>query len=81
MTSVAGDLRRETIARVLAMPVVSRIQLALAIGDDDLDMFVRSSGLDRDGARRQLRARRAVGRRPSAAADDAMQASWLDARR
>jgi hypothetical protein len=66
--SVADDLRLRTIARVLAMPVNARLGLALALGDDDLDMFVRASGLAREDARRHLRAQRARGRTPSRAA-------------
>ena len=68
MRSVADDLRASTRARVLTMPVPERIQLALALGDEDLALFVRSSGLDRADALQRLRARRAQGRRPSVAA-------------
>jgi hypothetical protein len=39
MTSVATTLRAVNIARVLDMPVAERIALALAIGDDDLDLL------------------------------------------
>jgi len=60
---VADDLRVRTLARVLEMPVAARIRLALSLGDDDLDLFVRSSGLDRADALGRLRARRAHGRR------------------
>lgn len=67
MRSVADGLRLETLERVLALPVVDRIALALSLGDDDVTLFVRTSGLDRDEARRRLRARRAHGRRPSIA--------------
>jgi hypothetical protein len=66
--SVADDLRLKTIARVLDMPIAARLQLALALGDDDLDVFVRTSGMGRDEARRRLRAQRARGRVPSGAA-------------
>lgn len=67
--SVADDLRLRTLARVLEMPVPARIALALSLGDDDLELFVRSSGLDRVEAIGRLRAGRAHGRRiPSAAA-------------
>ena len=68
MRSVADDLRASTRARVLTMPVPERIQLALALGDEDLALFVRSSGLDRADALQRLRARRAHGRCPSGAA-------------
>jgi hypothetical protein len=68
MRSVAGELRQRTIARVLAMRPGERIHLALSLCDDDLALFVRASGLDRDDARRRLRATRARGRVPSRAA-------------
>jgi hypothetical protein len=67
MRSVVDDLRRQTLAHLLTLPLTARVELALAIGDDDLDLFVRTSGLDRDEARRRLRAQRQVGRAPSVA--------------
>lgn len=70
VASVADDLRARTTARVLAMTVPARIALALALGDDDLDLFMRSSGLGRSGALRRLRARRQEGRTPSACTGD-----------
>lgn len=69
MRSVADDLRRETIARVLALPPDERIHLALALGDDDLALFVQASGLDPDQARRRLRNARSHGRVSSVAND------------
>jgi hypothetical protein len=67
MRSVADDLRRQTVAHVLTLPVPARVELALSLGDDDLEVFVRTSGLDRDEARRRLRAQRQVGRARSVA--------------
>lgn len=67
MRSVADDLRRRTIAQVLDLTPAARIALALSLGDDDLDLFVRTSGLDRDEARRRLEAQRQIGRAPSIA--------------
>jgi hypothetical protein len=67
MRSVADDLRRQTLAHVLTLSLPARIDLALALGDDDLELFVRSSGLDRDEARRRLMAQRQIGRAPSVA--------------
>jgi hypothetical protein len=67
MRSVADDLRRRTRADVLALPTAARVDLALSLGDDDLDLFVGTSGLDRDVARRRLCAQRQVGRVPSVA--------------
>jgi hypothetical protein len=46
---------------------MARIELALALGDDDLDLFVRTSGLERGEARRRLIAQRQIGRAPSIA--------------
>jgi hypothetical protein len=68
--SVADDLRRRAVRQVLELPVAARVDLALALGDDDLDLFARASGLDRGEALRRIRARRARGRVPSAAAAD-----------
>ncbi len=63
--SVADALRRRTLAEVLELTPAARIELALALGDDDLDLFARTNGLGRDEARRRLRAQRQVGRAPS----------------
>ncbi|MDH4065587.1 MAG: hypothetical protein OEW19_14410 [Acidobacteriota bacterium] len=65
MRSVADALRQRTLARVLDMPLAARIALALSLGDDDLALFVRSSGLERGEALQRLRDRRHLGRRPS----------------
>ena len=73
MRSVANDLRALTLARVLALPVDARIALALSLGDDDLDRFVQSSGLERKKALDRLRAQRQHGRRPSSVASAAPQ--------
>ena len=62
------DLRRQTIARVLDMPMAARIRLALSLGDDDLALFARTSGLTREEARRRLRQQRDAGRTISRAA-------------
>lgn len=62
------DLRRQTIARVLDMPMAARIGLALSLGDDDLARFERTSGLPREEARRRLRQQRESGRTASRAA-------------
>jgi hypothetical protein len=67
MTSVADSLRAATLARVRALPVEVRIGLALSLGDADVDVYARSSGLPRDEARARLRASRQHGRAPSVA--------------
>lgn len=63
--SVADQLRPQTVSRVRDMPLAERIALALALGDQDLDLFVRSSGLNRADALKRLTAQRAQGRRGS----------------
>jgi hypothetical protein len=68
MASVADDLRARTSARVLALPVRARIALALALGDDDLALYARFSGLDPRTALLRLSATRQHGRAPSACA-------------
>ncbi len=72
MKSVADELRKETAASVLRMPVADRIALALSLGDDDLSLYMRAAGLGRDEALMQLRQQRARGRavRSHAAAPD-----------
>jgi hypothetical protein len=71
MKSIADGLRAETRRAVRDMPVEARIALALALGDDDLDLFVRASGLDRAEALARLQAQRRRGRTPSRAAEPA----------
>lgn len=58
MKSVADDLRAQTTEAVLRLPLQARIALALSLGDADLDLYVRTSGLDRATALAQLRAQR-----------------------
>jgi hypothetical protein len=65
MRSVADDLRQRNLTLVLALPVAARVELALALGDEDLDLFARTSGLPRPEALTRLRATRLAGRRPS----------------
>ena len=79
MRSVADQLRRQTAARVLDLPILARIELSLQLGDDDVTLCAAHAQLGRDEARRRLRAQRAHGRRLSRAArldaDDAPQPS------
>jgi len=65
MRSVADDLRRDTYLRVLAMSATERISLALALGDDAVDAYMRAIGCSPVEARRQLAARHRDGRLPS----------------
>lgn len=59
MKSVADALRARTIDSVLALSVRARIALALSLGDDDLNLYMRTSGVDRTTALRQLHGQRA----------------------
>ena len=65
MRSVADELRGRDIERVLQLPVNERVALALSLGDEDLDLYVRSSGLTTAAALSRLRASRSRGRRTS----------------
>lgn len=58
MKSVADDLRVRTSEAVLRLPLQARIALALSLGDADLDLYIRTSGLDRATALTRLRAQR-----------------------
>lgn len=62
MKSVADKLRNETAAKVRRMTAADRIALALSLGDDDLLLYMRTAGLNRDEALTRLRAQRARGR-------------------
>lgn len=68
MASVADQFRRDTAALVARLSVQERIALALSLGDDDLALYVRTSGTERDTAVSELQARHARGRTPSRAA-------------
>lgn len=63
------EFREQTIRHVLSLPVADRIALALQLGDDDLRLFVSTSGLAPAVARQRLRAQRQHGRAPSRCAD------------
>ena len=67
MKSVADNLRAGTHQAVRELPTAARIELALALGDDDLALFMRTSGLSRQQALEMLQQQHARGRRPSVA--------------
>lgn len=67
MVSVADEVRRRTIDQVLALSPEARLDLAFALGEQDLELFMRATGLGRDAALGCLRASRQRGRTPSAA--------------
>ena len=66
MDSVASDLRARDTAAVREMSTADRLALALRLGDEDLESFRSSNGLDRRTAVRLLERRRQATRQPSA---------------
>jgi hypothetical protein len=68
MGSVADQLRSETSDRVLQLPILARIELALALGRDDLALYARTNKLSDEAARRDLIKHRRQGRAYSHAA-------------
>lgn len=68
MSKLASDLRARTAAQVLALSAAQRIELAFALGEEDLMLFMRASGLDRGAALHHFRVQRQRGRVPSACA-------------
>jgi hypothetical protein len=68
MRSVADQLREDTRARVLALPLMARIATALQLGDDDVALYAAHAGVGVDEARRRLCTQRAHGRRSSQSA-------------
>jgi hypothetical protein len=65
MRSVADDLREERRRAVLAMEPLSRIELALRLGDEDTRIFATARCIPEADARRELARRRQSGRRES----------------
>jgi hypothetical protein len=61
-------LRRRTQRDVLALSPRERIDLAFALGEEDLALFMRVSGLSRPAALARLRPARQQGRVPSLSA-------------
>jgi hypothetical protein len=68
VSSVAEQLRRETLDADLALSPEARLERALALGEADAALHAAAQGLDLETARRLLHGRRAQGRRPSACA-------------
>jgi hypothetical protein len=65
MRSVADDQRRQTREEDLARTPAERIELALALGDADRELFQAATGVDAETASRLLQRRKQVGRRRS----------------
>jgi len=68
MRSVADDLRVQTVARVLELTPRGRVELALRLGDADVQLFASARKLSPADARRQLAVSRQRGRSPSRSA-------------
>ena len=68
MSTLAAYLRDRTADDVRRLSPDERVQLALALGDDDLRLYCAASGIATEDARRRVRANRQAGRRPSGAA-------------
>ena len=69
MRSVADDLRREQFERYRRMTPAARVALAQRLGHEGLAAFMRSRGLDRVAALREIRASRHAGRVVSRCSD------------
>jgi hypothetical protein len=68
MSALAAYLRERAAEDVRRLDPAKRIQLALALGDEDLRLYCAANGTTMDEARRRFMAVRSSGRRPSAAA-------------
>ncbi len=64
--SVASVLRARDADAVRAMPLAERLELAFRLGDEDLEAFRATRGLERRTAIRLLERRRQATRQPSA---------------
>ena len=64
--SVASTLRERDAADVRGMTPAERLALAFRLGDEDLESFRATHGLDRRSAIRLLERRRQATRQPSA---------------
>ena len=69
MRSVADALRRELHDQVARLSPAERIELALRLGDEDVQALAAARGITLDDARRVFARARALGRRPSPAND------------
>jgi hypothetical protein len=65
MKSVADDLRSELREKMRELSVQERLDLALRLGEESLELFRQANGLDRQTAIRLLQRRRQAGRTPS----------------
>lgn len=66
MQSISSVLRARDAAAVRAMTPAERLALAFRLGDEELESFRATNGLDRQTAIRLLERRRQATRQPSA---------------
>jgi len=62
--SVADALRSEAEAEIRSLSSSERVELALRLGDDDVEIYRAARRLDRNAAEAELRRRRQQGRQP-----------------
>lgn len=62
MRSVADDGRDADARSLASMSPDERVSLALRLGDDDLEIYCRAQGIDREEGLRRLRMARQAGR-------------------
>lgn len=65
MKSVADDLRAELREKTRQLSTQERLDLALRLGEESLELFRQANGLDRKTAVQLLQRRRQAGRTPS----------------
>lgn len=65
MRSVADELRNEFRDEMKRLSAEERLELALRLGEEGLELFRQANGLDRETAIRLLQRRRQAGRIPS----------------
>ena len=64
-SKVAEELREEQDREMLALTPFERVELAYALGEEDLLRYMATDGLERDEALSRIRAERQYGRRYS----------------
>ena len=70
MHSVADDLRDRLRNEIRLLSIEERLEQAYRLGEEGLEMFQQSNGLDRETAIRLLQRRRQAGRTPSRCMSD-----------
>jgi hypothetical protein len=65
MRSVADEFRARDREALLKLSFEERLEIAFALGEEDLARFCQAQGVDRETGIRLLQRRRQAGRRPS----------------